>query len=89
MNQNQNELSITVDGAAWPVSRLPVHVQQVFQIYQEWNTELDASRKETFKLESAIRAISAEIEARIREYANEQRALIEQMSASKEVPPSA
>jgi predicted nucleic acid-binding Zn-ribbon protein len=83
MNQNQNELSITVDGASWPVSQLPAHIQQVFYIYQEWNTQLDTQRKEVFKLESAIRAISAEIEARIREHANEQRALLEKMATAK------
>lgn len=83
MNQNQNELSITVDGAQWPISKLPSHIQQVFYIYQEWNNQLDTQRKEVFKLESAIRAVSAEIEARIRDHANEQRALLEQMAAPK------
>lgn len=77
-----NDLRITVDGVQYPVTNLPADIQQIFYIYQEWDQDLTGARKEVFKLESAIRAVSAEIEARIRQHASEQKAALEQLTAA-------
>lgn len=62
-------LNIVVDGVEHLVKDLPPDIQALFITFQEWTQELVAAKKLVFKNEAAIRAISAEIEARIRQQA--------------------
>lgn len=63
------DVKITVDGVTYPVANLPPDIQNLFNVYQQWNSELSEAKLEVFKLEAAIRSLTAEVEARIRQHA--------------------
>jgi predicted nucleic acid-binding Zn-ribbon protein len=67
MSNPNNDLNIVVDGVEYPIKDLPKDIQDLFDMFHEWSVELQAAKRLVFKNEAAIRAISAEIEARIRQ----------------------
>lgn len=57
---------LEVDGNKYPVNSLPGDIQEMIATYQTWEQELNQQRLDTFKTEAAMRAVSAEIQSRIR-----------------------
>lgn len=58
--------SLMVDGNNYPISQLPSDVQELINCYQSWERELNEQKLSVFKTEAAMRAVSAEIQNRVR-----------------------
>jgi len=57
--------TLSLNGKNYPVDSLPSDVKNLLGIYSKWGSELKNAKVEVFKLEAAIKGISAEIELRI------------------------
>ena len=83
------EPSITVNGNTYSMTNLPPEIKELIAIYQAWDVELIAQRREVFKLEAALRALSGEIELRFKNL-EERNAAASQVDAevkATEAPP--
>lgn len=65
-DQAQDIPTLTVDGTNFPVHGLPEDIRELISVYQECETTLGQQKKEAFKTEAAMRAISSEIQTRVR-----------------------
>jgi hypothetical protein len=68
--QVENAPMLTVDGNNYPINALPGDVQELIAAYQGWEKELNTQKLEVFKTEAAMRAVSAEIQNRVRQMAD-------------------
>lgn len=66
MTQPQEEVIITVNNKNYPISSLPTEIKDLIAVYQLWENEIVVQRREVFKSEAAMRALSGEIEARLK-----------------------
>lgn len=60
--------TITIDDIQYNTTDLAIDVQELIGIHQVWSTEKDKIKLEDFKLEAAMKAVSEEIQARIRNF---------------------
>ncbi len=61
----EQEAVIVYEGTPIKVASLPKEIQNYINCFSTWERELQAARIEVFKLEAAIRGITAEVNARI------------------------
>ena len=64
--------TLSIGGKDYPVASLPPEVQNFLGIYALWEGELKTAKIEVFKLEAAIKGLSAEIEIRLKQYESTQ-----------------
>ena len=62
--------TLSINGKEHSVQGLPADIQNLLVIYAKWENELKAAKVEVFKLEAAIKGLSAEIELRVQQYAD-------------------
>ena len=62
----QEEPTLFVDGMNFPIKDLPADLQELISIFQQWEVQLKTQKVESFKTEAAIRAVSSEIQTRIK-----------------------
>lgn len=68
MNTPDNDQTLSINGKDHPISSLPSDVQNLLVIFTKWETELKTAKIEVFKLEAAIKGLSAEIELRVKQF---------------------
>lgn len=64
--QMTQEPTVTVNGKTYQVNALPPELRDMLAVYQLWETELATARREVFKTEAAIRALTGELEGRFK-----------------------
>jgi hypothetical protein len=66
-SQQQQFPTITIDGKERLVSDLPQDLQNIISIYATWEQKLADAKLQVFFVEAAMRGLTAEIEARIKQ----------------------
>lgn len=60
--------TLSINGKDHSISSLPSDIQNLLVIFSKWETELKTAKIEVFKLEAAIKGLSAEIELRVKQF---------------------